>query len=42
MESYQTRNITLEEIYGKLMNVKVFNDEVLKKHNNETYVKTIY
>ena len=41
MESYQKRTKLSEDKYGKLINVKRFNDEVLKKRNNDTYVKQI-
>ena len=35
MESYQKRKRPLEEKYGKLIQVKCFNDEVLKKSKNK-------
>ena len=35
MESYQTHTL-LEEQYGKLINVKLFNDGLLKRNNHET------
>ena len=41
MESYQTRKRLLEEEYGQLINVKLFNDEVLGRNKNEKYVKQI-
>ena len=31
MESHQTRKILLELEYGKLTNVKLYNDEVFKR-----------
>ena len=40
MESYQKRERLLEEKYGKLVQVNLFNDEVLKKNENEKYVLT--
>ena len=41
MESYQKRKRLLEERYGKLISVKLFNDEVLKKSKHETHGKQI-
>ena len=41
MESYQKRKRLLEEKYGKLINVRLFNDEVLKKNKNEKYVAQV-
>ena len=41
MESYQQRNILLEEKHGRLIHVNIFNDEVLKNNNNEQYAKQI-
>ena len=39
LESYQKRKILLEENYGKLIKVKLLNDDVLEKSNNDKYVK---
>ena len=41
MECYQKRKRILAEHYGKLIQVILFNDEVLQKGNNEQYVKQI-
>ena len=41
MESYQKRKRLLEEKYGKLVQVKLFNDEVLKNNKKQLYVKQI-
>ena len=41
MERYQTTKKLLDEIYGKLIHKKSFNDEVLKNNNNDKYVKQI-
>ena len=41
MESYQKRKKLLEERCGQLAQVKLFNDEVLKKSKNDNYVKQI-
>ena len=41
MESYQTIKRPLEDKYGKPINVKLLNDEVLEKNKNEKYVKLI-
>ena len=41
MESYQKRKRLLEEKYGTLIQVNIFNDEVLKNNTNEQYVKQI-
>ena len=38
MGSYQKRKRLLEENYGKLIRINIFNDEVSKNNNNETYV----
>ena len=38
MESYQKRKRLLEEKYGELINVNLFNAEVLKKSKNYKYV----
>ena len=41
MEAYPKRKICLEEQYGKLLNVKLLDDEVLEKSKNEKCVKLI-
>ena len=40
MESYQTRKRLLEEEYGKLIHVKLFNHKV-NKNRNDKYVEQI-
>ena len=41
MDSYQQRKRCLEETNGELIQVKWFNDEILKNNNNEHDVKQI-
>ena len=42
MESYQKRKrLFVEEEYGKLIQVNLFNDGVLKKSKHEKYVQQI-
>ena len=41
MESYQKRKSLLEEKYGKLTQVQLINDGVLKKSKHEQYGKQI-
>ena len=41
MESYKKRKKLLQEKYGKLVQVKLCNDEVLKKSNDDKYGKEI-
>ena len=41
MESYQKRKRLLADKYGKLIQIILFDDEVLRKGNNDKYIRQV-